>query len=175
MPDAIQDTAIKNLWLLPCASRPQNPSELLSLPKFDEMLEVLRQQYDFLIIDSPPVLAVSDPSVIASRVDGVLLTIRITKNGGPLAVRARDILTSLGVDLLGITVNRTGHERGYGYGYYGGRYGYDYRAGYGYRYGYGYGHGGYGNGYGYGYGDGETEGYHDTEEEASTPGTNRES
>jgi capsular exopolysaccharide synthesis family protein len=161
-PDAICSTEIENLWVLPCGSRPDNPSELLTLPKFEEMLEALRQQYDYLVIDSPPVLAVSDPSVIAPRVDGVLLTIRITKNGSPMAIRSKDILTSLGVDLLGVVVNRTGHERGNKYGYYGGQYG-----GYGRGNGYGYGC--------YGYGEEDSNGCKDTKEHASTPIAHRES
>lgn len=167
LPDAIQTTAIENLWVLPCGPRPPNPSELLTLPRFEQLIKVLREQYDFVLIDSPPVLAVSDPSVIAPRVDGVLLTIRINKNGCPQAIQARNMLSSLGVELLGVVVNRSGLERGYGYGYYGGKYGNGYGSGYGY---------GYGAKYGYedADGHGDKDGYYDVEEEASTTSAGHE-
>ncbi|MHC4179189.1 MAG: polysaccharide biosynthesis tyrosine autokinase, partial [Planctomycetota bacterium] len=134
LPDAIQSSRIENLWLLASGPKPPNPSELLTLPRFEQLIALLREQYDFVLIDSPPVLAVTDPSVIAARVDGALLTVRITKNGRPQAVEAKEMLTSMGVTVLGTVVNAFGQDRNYGYGYYGGKYGYGY---YGGKYGYG--------------------------------------
>ena len=147
LPDAVQSVGIDNLSILPCGTRPPNPSELLTSPVFEQILDVARQQYDYVLVDSPPLLAVSDPSVIAPRVDGVLLTIRVTKNGAPAAVQARRMLAALGAKVIGIVVNGFQHDRNFGYGYYGGRYGYT--RGYGY---------GYGYGRGYGYGDSRTNG-----------------
>src|SRR5262249_28722871 len=77
---AIPATPVPNLDVLPCGARPTNPAELLTLPRFAELLGELRGRYDFVIVDTPPLLAVSDPSVVAPRVDGVLLTIRVSKN-----------------------------------------------------------------------------------------------
>jgi Mrp family chromosome partitioning ATPase len=92
----------------------------------------VREAYDFIVIDAPPLLAVSDPSVIAPRVDGVLLAIRISKNGRPLAERAREILTTLGARVLGVVVNGEAQGPGLGYGYNAGHYGYGYYGQYGY-------------------------------------------
>jgi capsular exopolysaccharide synthesis family protein len=123
--EAIQFSEVPNLSLLPCGPRPANPAELLTSPQFVEVLAEIRQQFDFVIIDTPPVLAVSDPSIVAPRADGVLLTLQISKNGRPAAERAKEALTSLGANLLGVVVNgyssvrpaSQAYEYGYGYGY----------------------------------------------------------
>jgi len=110
---------------------PHNPSELLSSPQFKELLDLLRDQYDFVLIDTPPLLAVSDPSAVAARADAVLLTLKIKKNVRISAMRARDILDDLGAKVAGVVVNGVEDRPGYGYGYG------TYQAGYGYGYGYG--------------------------------------
>lgn len=124
--DAISDTEMDNLWVLPCGSRPPNPSELLSQPRFVELLELLREQFDIVLIDTPPVLAVTDPCVVAPRVDGIVLLIRVTKYARPHAKRSVEMLESLGANLLGLVINGVGGQRpslGYGFG---GQYGYRY-------------------------------------------------
>jgi Mrp family chromosome partitioning ATPase len=104
---------------------PGNPAELLTSPRFAELLEGLRAEYDIVLIDTPPVLAVTDPCVVAPRVDGVVLTIRLSKKSGPQAERAREMLSALGVNILGVVVN--GVTRREGSGRYGaGQYEYSY-------------------------------------------------
>ena len=134
LPDAVHSTEVENLWALPVGKRPHNPSELLSSPRFGELLGVLREQYDFVIVDTPPVLVVTDPSAVASCVDGVLLAMRLHKNSRDSLLRATELLASLGANVLGVVVNGVGtkspygHGRsGYDYSYYGaqGAYGYD--------------------------------------------------
>lgn len=121
--EVIQPTAVPGLSLLPCGPLPPNPAELLTSARFKEMLDVLRDDFDFVIVDTPPLLAVSDPSVVAPRVDGVLLAVRIAKNTRPHAERAKEILTSMDANVLGVVVNGVdreanyGYEYGYGYGY----------------------------------------------------------
>ena len=69
---------------------------------------------------SPPLLVVTDPSVVAPRVDGVILNIRLTNNDRPHAERAREILTTLGANIIGVVVNDAEHRTTvgtYGYGY----------------------------------------------------------
>ncbi len=126
--DAIQKTPVPNLSILPCGPRPSNPAELLTSPRFKEVLEALRDKYDLILVDTPPLLAVSDPSVVASQVDGVLLTIRVSKNGRPSAERARDILATIEANVLGVIVNGIGNrgQEGYGAAHYGYQYQYQY-------------------------------------------------
>ncbi|MFO0814636.1 MAG: polysaccharide biosynthesis tyrosine autokinase [Gemmatales bacterium] len=126
--DAIQPTVIPGLSILPCGPIPPNPAELLTSPRFKELMDELREQYDYVLIDTPPLLVVTDPCVVAPRVDGVLMTMRVTKNGRPIAERARDILVSLGAKPLGIVVNGVSMQGPSGYGY-GGGYGYGYGYG----------------------------------------------
>ncbi len=136
---AAQQTAIPNLSVMPCGPRPVNPAELLTSPKFKDLLEELRHQYDFVIVDTPPILVVTDPAVVAPRVDGVILCIRVTKNGRPYAERAREVLQSLGANVLGVVVNGFGAAVGgnkYGYEHYNYGYGEGYSYTYGYTYGY---------------------------------------
>lgn len=142
--DAIQSVDVANLSVLPCGSSPPNPSELLASAAFEQFLEMIREKYDYVLVDSPPLLAVSDPSVIAPSVDGILLTIRITKNGALAAVQARRMLAGLGAEVIGLVIDGFHEHRHYGrYGYHGGKYGY----GYGY--------------YSYGYGNGSSNGHGD--------------
>ena len=123
--EAVQTTPVPGLLVLPCGPYPSNPAELLTSPRFKEALDELRQTYDYVLIDTPPVLAVTDPCVVAPRVDGVLLVIRISQNARPAAERAKEILGTLGANLLGVVVNAVDepHGKGYGYGY--GGYGYE--------------------------------------------------
>jgi capsular exopolysaccharide synthesis family protein len=103
--EATKETAIPNLSLLPCGRLPSNPAELLTSPHFKELLDAAREQYDFVLVDTPPLLAVTDPCVVAPRVDGVILAIRLSKRSGPQAERAKDILATLGVKVIGVVVN----------------------------------------------------------------------
>src|SRR5262249_37049187 len=100
--DAVQECGVDGLSVLPCGPLPPNPAELLTAPRFKEMLDSLREAYDFVLVDTPPLLAVTDASVVAPRVDGVLLTIRVSKNGRPRAERAKEILNTLGANVFGV-------------------------------------------------------------------------
>jgi polysaccharide biosynthesis transport protein len=135
--DAIVETPMPNLWVMPCGQRPANPAELVTSPRFKDLLESLRNEYDFVLVDTPPLLAVSDPSVVAARVDGVILVIRVVKNGQPNAERAREILTTLAANVVGVVVNGVGRGPG------GSTYDYNRDYNYYYDYGYAYGYGSY--------------------------------
>ena len=147
---------IEGLTVMPCGSKPQNPAELSSSPQVKILIEEMREEFDFVIIDTPPMLAVTDPSPIAARVDGVVLCIRIKKNVRVSAERATQMINSLGANCIGLVVNGVGAQSGYGSQY---TYG-AYRAGYSYN--------GYGYGYGYGNGNGPVAGvgkYYDEDQE----------
>ena len=133
---------IEGLSILPCGVKPNNPAELSTSPQVKQLIEQMRNEYDFVVLDTPPVLAVTDPCPIAARVDGVILALRIKKNIRVSAERSTEILRNIGANVVGVVVNGVGAQSGYGSQY---TYG-AYRAGYGYN------NYGYGNGYGYGYG-----------------------
>lgn len=115
---AVQACEVPNLSLLPCGPRPANPAELLSGPKFLEVLNDLRSSYDFVILDTPPILAVTDPAVVATRADAVILVFRMTSDARPAAEQARDELLAVQVQPLGVVVNASSErDMGYGFGY----------------------------------------------------------
>ncbi len=130
--DATISTGVPNLWIMPVTERASNPAELLTNPSFKRFLERMRSEYDFIIVDTPPVLAVTDPSAVAAQVDAVLMVLRIRRGVQVAARRARDMLSDVDAKLLGVVVNAVDPKSGYA------------------EYGYGYGYGKYG-GYGYGY------------------------
>jgi capsular exopolysaccharide synthesis family protein len=103
--EAVQQTVVPGLEVLPCGPHPPNPAELLTSPRLKELLDELRGRYDFVLVDTPPLLAVTDPCVVAPRVDGVVLALRISRKSRPTAERAREILSTLGVRVLGVVVN----------------------------------------------------------------------
>lgn len=140
--EVIVESPIDNLSILGAGHRPDNPSELLSSSQFDALSTVLRGLFDVVIIDSPPLLAVTDPSTLASRVDGVLLVVRLRKNIKPLAARASRMLETLEANVIGVVVNGVGGRGAKGYGKYADVDGYHNR-GKNYQYGYGYSYGSY--------------------------------
>lgn len=159
--DAAQESGVENLWCVPCGPRPDNPSELLTSARFGHFLDLVREKFDYIVIDSPPMLAVTDPSAVAARVDGVLLTLRLNKNSRSVATRAAEMLATVGATVLGVVVNGIGHHEASGYGYRstpGDGYG---RNGYSYAY-----------GYGDGYGDKESRKYYREERDIRRPPRN---
>jgi capsular exopolysaccharide synthesis family protein len=109
---------LPNLWVLPAGPVPANPVAMLASKEMTSMLERLAAQFDFVIIDSPPVLAVTDASVLAGSVDGVLLVAASGTTPRTGLVRARKILEASGAKILGLAVNKLDPRRpGHGYSY----------------------------------------------------------
>ena len=107
-----------------------NPSELFSGDLFARMLKTVRQEYDYVIVDTPPVNAVIDGVLIANRCDGSILVVESGVTERIQVQRAKQQLEFAGVKLLGVVLNKVGTRK----------------SGYGYGYGYGYGsYGNYGN------------------------------
>jgi capsular exopolysaccharide synthesis family protein len=140
--EVIVESCSDNLSIIGAGDRPDNPSELLSSVQFDVVMTVLRDLFDLVIVDSPPLLAVTDPSTLASRVDGVLLVVRLKKNAKPVAARASRMLETLEANVIGVVVNGVGSRSAKGYGKYADTDGYYNRGRY-YQYGYGYSYGSY--------------------------------
>ena len=89
------------LWLLASGQRPPNPSELLDSPRMAELIDELRDRFDKIIFDSPPLLPVTDGAVVASRADGTLLLVRARKTTGEQVAAAVRALTAVDARLLG--------------------------------------------------------------------------
>jgi len=116
--EAIRPTGVPRLDLLSSGPRPRSPGELLTSDRLGQLLERMGGEYDFILIDTPPLLAVSDASSVAAHVDGVLLTIRNSRNAKGLAAQAKEKLDMVGARELGVIVSGGKHGRGFGgYGY----------------------------------------------------------
>jgi len=128
--DLVNRSEVPNLDILPCGPIPPNPAELLHTDRFRQILAEVRGSYDKVILDSPPTAPVTDPAVIGSATDGVLLVLRAGHTTREAALHARRHLTDAGARILGMVVNQTdrkGGRYGYGYSYYS-HYGRDYRT-----------------------------------------------
>jgi capsular exopolysaccharide synthesis family protein len=113
------ETEQPNLFICSDGSITSQPSELLESERFREFVDRAREEFDMVLIDAPPLLAVADPAIIASAVDSCLLTLRIEKNNRTLVERAREILADQEADLTGLIVNsRISGAKAYGYSAY---------------------------------------------------------
>ncbi len=136
---AINQTAIPGLDLLCAGTTPPNPSELLGSEEMRQLLMSQRDNYDYIVIDAPPVLAVTDAPVLTLVSDIVVLVMEAGRVPIKAAQHMREILARLNAPIAGLVLNdKTGE--GERFSYYGKNY---YGKAYGYRYGYGYGAGYY--------------------------------
>jgi succinoglycan biosynthesis transport protein ExoP len=99
-------TEVPNLWLTPSGPIPPNPSELLSSDRMRDWLKAMRARFDFVVIDTPPALAVTDATIIGLQADGVVLTLRSGKVTREEARLCRDRLRQSGIRILGAVLNR---------------------------------------------------------------------
>lgn len=114
---AIRETRISNLSILTAGMLPENPSEMLMSRRFAETVRQLRNEYDYVLIDSPPLVVVSDPSVIASTVDGVLLVVRIDKNRRGVIRKVQQIIQTNHIKITGLLANNVITDSLVGYDY----------------------------------------------------------
>jgi capsular exopolysaccharide synthesis family protein len=127
--EAIQATDVQGLSLLPCGPIPANPSEILNSQTFADLLEELKEEYDMVLLDSPPVLPVTDSRILAASADATVLALRAEKSTRRNATFSRDTLRAVGANLVGVVVNDVPRKKGlYGYYY---AYGETYQYGYG--------------------------------------------
>ncbi len=116
--EIVQTGAIPNLDYVTSGPIPGNPSELLSGQRFAEFLEIARQRYDRVIVDCPPVSAVSDPLSVASRCDGIVFISRFNKIRREHARRIVQRLKEAGVQTIGGLINDISAENSHSYYYY---------------------------------------------------------
>jgi len=103
---AITTTAIlPNLYVLPAGTPPPNPAELLASSNMKDVLSQLREQYDHIVIDTPPSLSVTDAVVLSQRADAVVLVIRSGQTTKQALRRSRDILVRVNAKVVGVLLN----------------------------------------------------------------------
>jgi capsular exopolysaccharide synthesis family protein len=109
--DAIRKSGMGNLWLMPAGPNPPNPAELLGSTRFKDLLKTLGEHFDWLVIDSPPVMAVTDASVVAHWTTGVVFVIGSEQVSRHTARTAVQQLLSSKATILGSVLNRVNVQR----------------------------------------------------------------
>ena len=117
--EAVVETKIENLWVLPAGGIAPNPSELLAQPAFGELINKLRGEYDRIVIDSSPVLAVRDPLLLAKSVDDSCLIVRAGHSPAKATIQAVRLLSEAETPASGVVLNsvRQGNSAYYAYAY----------------------------------------------------------
>jgi len=100
-----QSPILPNLFVLPAGSPPPNPAELLASSNMKDVLNDLREQFDHVVIDTPPTLSVTDAVVLSPRVDAIILVIRSGQTTKQALRRARDILMQVNAHVTGVLLN----------------------------------------------------------------------
>ena len=127
-------SSIKNFYIVPSGPIPPNPAELLTRPSLNELFVYLKDNFDFILIDSPPIAAVTDAKILAGVTDATIYIIRHNYTNFSFLNLINDVIQKKNLPNINVVFNGIANKKILGYGY---------GKGYGY---------GYGNGYGYGYG-----------------------
>lgn len=120
--EVIQETKVPGIWMMTAGPIPPNPAELLDSTAFKELLPKLLENYDHVLIDSPPAVAVTDATIIAPQVHGVLLVIKSGEARNEMVKEAKAILDKANARVIGAVLNGVEYSSDeYRYYYYYGR------------------------------------------------------
>lgn len=114
----VQKSNELGLYFLPSGPIPPNPAELIGSPQMSALMSELRDNFDMVIYDTPPVLSVTDAQILATRVDGVIMVARQNFARKDNVREAKESLENVKANILGFVVNNVPFEEGKGYGYY---------------------------------------------------------
>jgi polysaccharide biosynthesis transport protein len=127
--EVIQTTKVPTLHFLPSGKLPSSSLGILNSPQMKEFIRMIKERYDFIFFDSPPIMGVSDASVLASEVDMTLLVIQYRKYPQAMTIRAKQMVEKVGGLMLGVVLNNINISQDSYYYYYSGYY-YDYYSKY---------------------------------------------
>ncbi|MDH2453841.1 CpsD/CapB family tyrosine-protein kinase [Priestia megaterium] len=115
---AVQGTEVPELFLLTSGPIPPNPAELLASNNMTELLKEMKEEFDIVIFDTPPVLAVADAQILANQVEGSILVVSSGKTDKEAAIKAKELLLKANAKVLGAVLNNRKMEEGSDYYYY---------------------------------------------------------
>jgi polysaccharide biosynthesis transport protein len=116
--DVIKTTGIANMYVLPCGPLPPNPAELLMSKRFEAVLEELSRRFDRILLDSPPLQAVTDAVVLSKHADGVILVVKAGKTLRDDVTRSVRQVIDVGGSLVGVILNELDLDQRRSYYYY---------------------------------------------------------
>jgi non-specific protein-tyrosine kinase len=114
-PLPLNETSVAGLRLLTSGPLPPRPADLLGSRRMEALIARLRAEADMVLFDTPPVIAVTDAAVLATRLDGVLLVLQAGKTRRDRAREARRLLEKVKANIVGVVLNNAKQEVGYGY------------------------------------------------------------
>jgi len=120
--EIVQTTSVPNLDFMASGKLPNSSMGILGSAQMKQMITELKQRYDFIFFDSPPILGVSDASILASEVDLVMQVIQYRRYPQPMTIRAKQMIEKVGGNLVGIVLNNINMSQDEGYYYYSGYY-----------------------------------------------------
>jgi len=115
---AIQQTRVPNLFFLPSGRMSAQTHGLLDTVKMKEFIAGIRESYDLILFDAPPIIGVSDATMLCREIDGVLLVVQHRKYPRALSLRAKSMLVNSGANIVGVVLNNINISRDYSYYYY---------------------------------------------------------
>jgi capsular exopolysaccharide synthesis family protein len=120
--EIVQTTQVPNLDFMASGKLPNSAMGILGSMQMKEMISELKQRYDFIFFDSPPILGVSDASILASEVDLVMQVVQYRRYPQPMTIRAKQMIEKVGGNFVGIVLNNINMSQDEGYYYYSGYY-----------------------------------------------------
>jgi capsular exopolysaccharide synthesis family protein len=128
--EVIQKNVVENLDILSAGTIVRNPARILSSKNMHSLIEKMREVYDWVFIDTPPILIVNDAGIVAPIVDGAIVVVSAGTTRIATVQRAAEFLSGAGGSMLGIVLNKFDARKAYGgyygshrYGHYGSKYG----------------------------------------------------
>lgn len=116
--EAIQETGVPNLWMMTSGRLRRGSMGIMNSPRLRAILDVLKEQYEYILLDSPPILGVTDAAILAGEVDGVLLVVQYRKYPKIISLRAKRMIENAGGRLMGAVLNNINIMRDDYYYYY---------------------------------------------------------
>ena len=116
--DYIQASMVEeNLFIMTSGTIPPNPSEILGSEEMEKLIHNLEELFDYVLIDTPPVIPVTDALVLAGKVDGVIVVIETERIKPAMAKEMKDRLVNNGANILGVILNKVDVDNSHNYGY----------------------------------------------------------
>jgi capsular exopolysaccharide synthesis family protein len=116
----VQRSRIPKLDVIACGPIPPNPAELIASERMRQVLQQAAERYDHIIVDSPPLISVTDPVILSTMMDGVILVVQAGRSTREVVRRARQELSNVGAKVFGVVLNnfdlkREGYTSDYSY------------------------------------------------------------
>lgn len=115
--EAVEKTEIPNLNIITSGTKPPNPSELVGSEMMKNFIENLKESYDYIILDAPPVIIVTDAQLLSAYADGCVLVVASSEVEKAAAIKAKELLEKVNARILGVVLNKMDVKKKRNYGY----------------------------------------------------------